>query len=109
MIKHGSCVCGAVTFRYEGQTRAVSDCDCQLCATAFSLNPDDYLLVNPDNFEWLSGEDQITTYTAANGSAIQSCCKCGTAVAGCIDGEIHGISKQSIVPDDAGRQDAADG
>lgn len=96
MSKHGSCVCGAVTYRFSGPERAVSDCECQLCGSAFSLSPDGYSLIDADGFEWLSGEELISTYTAASGSAIKSCAKCGTAIAGCIDGKVHGISKESL-------------
>jgi len=48
--------------------------------------------VNPEEFEWLAGEDLLTIYENSDGFGLQFCSKCGSTLCGVFNGTIHGIS-----------------
>jgi hypothetical protein len=72
----GGCHCGAVRFRvvvYE-QERVVADCNCSICRKKGFL----HLILLPDRFTLLAGEDALTTYTFNTGVAKHLFCRtCG--------------------------------
>lgn len=72
---YGGCHCGAV--RYTARAPAaltVTDCNCSICSKAGYL----HLLVRQEDFQLLSGADQLTVYTFRTGIAKHLFCKvCG--------------------------------
>jgi hypothetical protein len=72
----GGCHCGAVRFRvlvYE-QEHVVADCNCSICRKKGFL----HLILPPDRFTLLSGEDALVTYTFNTGVAKHLFCRtCG--------------------------------
>lgn len=72
----GGCHCGAVRFEVTvtPEERTVSDCNCSICTKKGFL----HLIVPPDRFQLLRGEDALTTYTFNTGTAKHLFCKtCG--------------------------------
>ena len=70
----GGCHCGQVRFRVRSDFARVSDCNCSMCAKKGFL----HLIVPRDQFELLSGEDNLSTYTFNTGVAKHTFCKtCG--------------------------------
>lgn len=43
-------------------------------------------------FEWLTGEQLLTTYTGAHGAGLMFCSSCGSTLCGIVDGEVHGVT-----------------
>lgn len=77
----GGCLCGAVQFSVKSRFKAFYLCHCKQCqqltGSAFASN----ILTEPDNIEWLSGEDKITNYKHPSRDFSKSFCKeCGSAV-----------------------------
>lgn len=81
----GSCHCGAVRFRFQHEdlTRQpwwhvpVKSCNCSICER------NGYLMVFPhrDEIEWISGWDEMMSYTFATGTKVHRFCgKCGSSV-----------------------------
>jgi hypothetical protein len=54
----GGCHCGKVRFRVTADLDRVSECNCSMCAKKGYL----HLIVPPEQFELLSGADDLTTY-----------------------------------------------
>ena len=54
----GGCHCGRVRFRVTAELTGVSDCNCSMCTKKGIL----HLIVPPEQFELLSGRDDLTTY-----------------------------------------------
>ena len=54
----GGCHCGRVRFRVTAELESVSDCNCSMCTKKGIL----HLIVPPEQFELLSGRDDLTTY-----------------------------------------------
>lgn len=72
----GGCHCGAVRFRVTASPAQdeVVDCNCSICRKKGFL----HLIVPPDRFTLLSGENALTTYTFNTGVAKHWFCKtCG--------------------------------
>jgi len=70
----GGCHCGAVRFRVRVKNNQVEDCNCSICAKKGFL----HLIVPSEDFELLSGEDNLTTYSFNTGIAKHKFCRaCG--------------------------------
>ena len=54
----GSCHCGRVRFRVTGNLADTVDCNCSMCTKKGFL----HLIVAPDAFQLLQGDDALTTY-----------------------------------------------
>ena len=70
----GGCHCGAVRFRVTLRRWLASDCNCSLCTMKGYL----HLIVPQGDFELLSPESAVTTYTFNTGVAKHLFCRrCG--------------------------------
>ena len=70
----GGCHCGRVRFRVTADLAVVTDCNCSMCSKKGIL----HLIVPPEDFELLSGRDELTTYTFNTGVAKHTFCRhCG--------------------------------
>ena len=70
----GGCHCGKVRFRVTADLDRVSECNCSMCAKKGYL----HLIVPPEQFELLSGTDELTTYEFNTGAAKHHFCRhCG--------------------------------
>jgi len=70
----GGCHCGAVRFRVQGDLDAISECNCSVCTMKGIL----HMVVPRSQFELVSGEDAISTYTFGTGVAKHTFCRhCG--------------------------------
>jgi len=70
----GGTGCGAVRFRVAVDKHEASDCNCSICKKKGFL----HLIVPPERFTLLSGEDVLTTYTFNTGTAQHTFCRiCG--------------------------------
>lgn len=88
----GECFCGKVRYQVSGKLRDARSCHCSRCRKAFSSQASAYALVNPAEFEWLSGENLLTSYVSKKGFGLQFCKICGSTICGIFNGEIHGIT-----------------
>jgi hypothetical protein len=70
----GGCHCGRVRFRVTADLSSVTECNCSMCTKKGIL----HVIVPKDNFELVSGKDDLTTYTFNTGVAKHTFCKhCG--------------------------------
>jgi len=75
-----------------GRLRDARSCHCSRCRKAFNAQASAYALVNPDEFNWLSGKALLTSYVGAHGFGLQFCSKCGSTLCGIFNGEVHGVT-----------------
>lgn len=109
MKTEGGCHCGRVRFRVVVREPKALECNCSICEKKGFL----HIIVPREDFELLSGEADITTYTFNTGVAKHTFCKqCGVQSfytprshphmvdvnARCIDG--HLIRELTIEPFD---------
>ncbi len=70
----GGCHCGRVRFKVTADLDRVTYCNCSMCAKKGFL----HLIVPPEQFELLSGKDDLATYQFNTGVAKHTFCKtCG--------------------------------
>lgn len=78
----GSCLCGNVTYEITGTLGIFQYCHCSRCrkftGSAFAAN----LLVSPDQFRWVSGEDFVGRYEGVDAKyfATSFCKQCGSSL-----------------------------
>ena len=92
MLLTGECFCGSIRYRISGPLTDARSCHCSRCRKAFSAQASAYALVNPADFEWLSGEQLLTAYFNKDGHGLKFCSCCGSTLCGVVDGQIHGIT-----------------
>jgi len=88
----GECFCGEVKYELHGTLRDARSCHCSRCRKAFSSQASAYALVDPLEFEWLSGKELLTSYVGKHGFGLQFCSKCGSTLCGIYNDEIHGVT-----------------
>jgi hypothetical protein len=70
----GGCHCGRVRFRVAADLADVTECNCSICTKKGFL----HLIVPPERFELLKGDDDLTVYRFNTGTARHSFCRhCG--------------------------------
>jgi hypothetical protein len=89
MIISGECFRGDVAYEISGKLRDARSSHCSCCRKAFSSQASAYALVKPDDFRWLTGEGQLTSYMSGHGFGLQFCSKCGSTLCGVFEGTIR--------------------
>ena len=70
----GGCHCGRVRFRVNADLDRVTECNCSICAKKGFL----HLIVPPEQFELISGKDDLADYRFNTRTARHLFCKtCG--------------------------------
>ena len=73
-VMEGGCHCGAVRFRVTADLDRVTECNCSICTKKGFL----HLIVAPEQFELVSGADDLTSYRFNTMTAKHTFCKvCG--------------------------------
>ncbi len=88
----GECFCGDIKYKINGTLHDARSCHCSRCRKAFSAQASAYALEKEGEFEWLSGEDKLTSYVGEHGFGLQFCSKCGSTLTGVFKGEVHGVT-----------------
>ena len=88
----GECFCGIVKYRILGKVKDARSCHCSRCRKAFSSQASSYALVNSNEFEWLRGEEFLTSYESQPGFGLCFCSKCGSTLCGTYEGSVHGVT-----------------
>ena len=88
----GECFCGEIKYQIDGPLFDAVSCHCSRCRKAFSAQASAYALVEPDDFQWLSGQDLLTSYVGKHGFGLQFCSKCGSTLCGIYNGKVHGVT-----------------
>ena len=73
----GSCLCQAVSYQYHAPAFVFQYCHCSRCrkftGSAHAAN----IIVDPKQFEWLSGEDMVGRFEHPDAKHYATCfCKC---------------------------------
>jgi hypothetical protein len=78
----GSCLCGSVSYQFQGPEYVFQYCHCSRCrkftGSAHAAN----IIVDPKQFEWLSGEEMIGRFEHPEAKHFATCfCKqCGSSL-----------------------------
>ena len=78
----GSCLCGEVRYEFSGPAKVFQYCHCSRCrkftGSAHAAN----IIIAPENFVWLSGEDSLGRFEHPEAKYFATCfCqKCGSSL-----------------------------
>jgi len=75
---HGSCLCGEVTFKIEGQPTDIYQCHCSLCRKTTGTACASLFLSAGRSFHWRSGKDNIQLHVTSSGYRSVFCRTCGS-------------------------------
>ena len=81
-ITKGSCLCGIVTYQFSSPEMVFQYCHCSRCrkftGSAYATN----IIIDPKQFEWLSGETSVGRYEHPDAKHFATCfCKqCGSSL-----------------------------
>ena len=80
--KLGSCLCKEVTYAYSGKSKVFQYCHCSRCRKFTGSAHASNIIVDPEQFTWLSGEDLVGRYEVpeANHFATSFCKHCGSSL-----------------------------
>ena len=92
MVISGECFCAQVAYEICGQLRDARSCHCSRCRKAFSAQASAYALVEADEFRWVRGAEQLTSYVNNGGFGLQFCRRCGSTLCGVFNGQVHGVT-----------------
>ncbi len=78
----GSCLCGKVTYQYDGKSRIFQFCHCSRCQKVTGSAHASNIIVNPDQFKWLTGEEYVSRYELPEAKyfATSFCNVCGSTL-----------------------------
>jgi hypothetical protein len=88
----GECFCGDIKYKVDGKLKDARSCHCSRCRKAFNSQASAYALVNAEEFCWLSGQDQLTSYVGKHSFGLQFCKQCGSTLTGVFNGDVHGVT-----------------
>ena len=78
----GSCLCQAVSYQFHGPEYVFQYCHCSRCRKFTGSAHASNIIIDPKQFEWLSGEDQVGRFEhpEAKHFATCFCKKCGSSL-----------------------------
>ena len=78
----GSCLCGAVSYQFHGPEYVFQYCHCSRCRKFTGSAHASNIIISPDQFEWLTGADQIGRYEHPEAKHFATCfCRqCGSSL-----------------------------
>ncbi|MBS0422751.1 MAG: GFA family protein [Proteobacteria bacterium] len=92
-MARGECNCGAVAFEIDAAVTDVYVCHCSICRKFTGSNGIAVVVIDNSMFQWLRGEDQITSWKKPGADWHSWFCRvCGSALPGANN------SSQTFVP-----------
>jgi len=78
----GSCLCGEVSYEFSGSTKVFQYCHCTRCRKITGSAHASNIIIDPDEFNWLTGEDNIGRFELAEAKHFASsfCKTCGSSL-----------------------------
>ena len=88
----GSCFCGEITYEVTAPLQNARSCHCSKCRKAFGGASSAYAEVQAGSFSWKTGEENLQQYLSNDNWGLAFCRKCGSALAGILHDEVHGVT-----------------
>lgn len=88
----GGCACDAIRYQVDRRPVLVQSCHCSVCRKVFSAQASVYAQLAPDSFQWLSGQEKLSTFINKAGHGVGFCSLCGSTLCGLHEGQVVGIT-----------------
>ena len=96
MLISGSCFCGSVSYAVSAPLENARSCHCSRCRKVFGGAASAYAEVKSGSFKWVSGRECVKFYAIDPNWGLAFCASCGSALAGMIKDEVHGITLGTV-------------
>jgi len=88
----GECFCGEISYQIKGKLRDAKSCHCSRCRKAFSSQASSTAMVEPSEFEWITGKKLLSSYLNKQGFGFQFCRVCGSTLCTVNKGEVFQVT-----------------
>jgi len=92
----GSCFCGQITYEVTAPLENARSCHCSRCRKAFGGPSSAYAEVKAGSFSWSTGEEHLKRFNADADWGLVFCDSCGSALAGMLADEVHGVTLGTV-------------
>ena len=96
MLIKGSCFCGLITYAVSAPLKNARSCHCSRCRKIFGGPSSAYAEVQNGSFAWITGRTNVKRYDVDANWGLVFCDSCGSALAGMLNDEIHGITLGTV-------------
>lgn len=96
----GSCLCKKVQYQIKQLDTAIAHCSCQTCRKAHSSAFNTGAGVKAENFEWLQGEELLSSYESSPGKRRYFCSNCGSQILAIKENHPHYVLRVATLDDD---------
>lgn len=76
----GKCLCGLIEFEILGAIPALYQCHCSLCRKQSGASSNAAVIVAGEQFQWLAGQEHISSWIKGTGFRSDFCSRCGSPV-----------------------------
>jgi len=76
----GSCLCNAIQFEIDQFQPEAAHCHCSMCRKFHGALFATYGSVKKAHFRWVTGKDELKTFSASNGTERSFCERCGSSL-----------------------------
>lgn len=76
----GQCLCGAVEFEVNAPSLKLYRCHCSLCRRQSGTASNLATIVSNSRFQWLAGQDKVSSWQKDSGFRSDFCSVCGSPV-----------------------------
>ncbi|MEQ9005133.1 MAG: GFA family protein [Pseudomonadales bacterium] len=99
----GSCLCGAVRYAISGGFAFLGNCHCSICRKANGAAFATWGILDPKQFQWTQGEDQVRWYASSASTRRAFCGNCGAALAAAHDWGVSEVVVATVDGDPGAR------
>lgn len=76
----GTCLCGLVKYEVKSQPTIMNLCHCSMCRKVTGSTYGTFIHIGTNDFDWISGENEITQYESSQDEFRAFCKICGSNV-----------------------------
>ena len=106
MAIRGSCLCKAVQYEIDGELGPTGHCHCSMCRKAHGAAYVTWVLIEPDQFRWITGEEMVQRYASPDGHERCFCGACGSSLAAGQNGRVSEVALGTVDGDPGVRPEA---
>lgn len=92
----GSCLCGTVRYAITGAFHAAGHCHCSMCRKSHGAAFASWAMIDPAQFRWTSGVEQLERYESSPAHERCFCRKCGSPLVAMRSGEVSEVVMGSV-------------
>lgn len=103
----GTCLCGEVRYRINGDISFMHHCHCSMCRKSHGSAFATLVNASSSDFQWISGQDKVVVYESSPGVRRAFCSTCGSVLPGTDSARSEVFVPAGTLDDDLGARPEA--